>query len=64
MTPQEAEAFQEQQAARATARAKWGDSQAAIEDGDLAHFSGDEIKQLINSGRIPGIGADKRLRRR
>ena len=61
MTPREQQAAEARAAARAAARAKWGDGTATIETHDLAFFSGEEIKALINAGRIPGIGPDKRL---
>lgn len=65
MTPQEREAFEQREATRQAARAKWSDGNQPIETGDLAHFSGDEIKSLANAGRLVhlGIGADKRTRR-
>jgi hypothetical protein len=64
MTPREVQAAEERAAARAISRAKWGDGSQQIETHDLAFFSADEIKALIDAGRISGVGADKRLGRR
>lgn len=63
MTPAEWQAHRERQEARATARAKWSDGTTEITDEDLQHFDGNEILQLIDAGRIPGIGRDRRLGR-
>ncbi len=63
MTPAEQARHEAQAAARTAARAKWGDGAAVIEDADLKHFSAAEILALVNAGRIPNVGPDKRLRR-
>jgi hypothetical protein len=64
VTPRERQEWADREAARRAARAKWADGSQAITDDDLRFFSGDEIGQLINAGRIPGVGPDKRLARR
>jgi hypothetical protein len=45
--------------------AKWADGTQQITDEDVPSFTGDELRQLADSGRLQhlGIGPDKRLRR-
>jgi hypothetical protein len=64
MTPHEQAAIQAKNAARAAVLAKFPDGSAEITDDDCQFLTGDELTGLINAGRFPGIGADKRLSRR
>jgi hypothetical protein len=45
--------------------AKWHDGMQQITEQDVPAFTGDELRQLADAGRLQhlGIGADPRLRR-
>lgn len=64
MTPQERQTAENRAAARAAVLAKFPDGSAVITDEDCRLLDGAEVAALINAGRIPGVGPDKRLRRR
>lgn len=64
MTERERQELEAKAAARAAVLAKFPDPAAVLEDDDFKHLSGPEVVSLINAGRVPGIGPDKRLNRR
>ena len=54
-----------QQAERARVLAAMADPEAPpIPDSDFKHMTPSEALRVVNAGRVEGIGADKRLRRR
>ena len=64
MTPQEAQAIADRQAARQKVLDKFPDATAVVTDEDCRLLNASEIKALINANRLQGIGADKRIRGR
>lgn len=64
MTPQEVERIREREQARRDVLAKFSDGSAQFSDEDFKLLDSSEIHALVNAGRVPGIGVDKRLRRR
>jgi hypothetical protein len=65
VTPRDLEAIQARNEARIRVMAKWHDGTQQITTEDVPHFTGDELRQLADAGRLVhlGIGPDKRLRR-
>jgi hypothetical protein len=64
VTPQEAQAIADRQAARQKVLDKFPDGTAVVTDEDCRLLNASEIKALINANRLQGIGADKRIRGR
>jgi hypothetical protein len=64
MTPAEAQEIADRQAARAAVLAKFPHGDQVISDEDCRYLSADEVKSVINSGRLAGVGADRRVRGR
>jgi hypothetical protein len=64
VTPEERARFEQRMADRQAVLAKFPDPAAPISDEECKFLTGEEITSLINAGRIPGVGPDKRLARR
>jgi hypothetical protein len=60
MTPQEAQAYRDREAARQAVLAKFPDGSAPISDEECKMLTAPEIKSLIVAGRIAGIGVKGR----
>jgi hypothetical protein len=65
VTPREVEAMQARNEARTRALSKWSNGAEQITMEDVPAFSGQELRELADAGRLVhlGIGPDKRLRR-
>jgi hypothetical protein len=64
MTPQEQQQIADRAAARQAVLDKFPDGSAEITDADCKYLSASEVKSVINSGRLAGVGADRRIRGR
>jgi hypothetical protein len=64
MTPQEQQQLDDRAAERAAVLAKFPDPSAEISDADCKWLTAAEVKSVINSGRLSGVGADRRIRGR
>jgi hypothetical protein len=64
MTREEQQQIDDAAAARAAVLAKFPHGDQVISDEDCRHLTADEVKSVINSGRLAGVGADRRIRGR
>jgi hypothetical protein len=64
MTPQEQQQIADHAAARQAVLDKFPNPEAVIDDADCKYLTAAEVKSVINSGRLAGVGADRRIRDR
>ena len=64
MTPAEAAEIADRQAERQKVLDKFPHGDQVISDADCKFLTADEVKSVINSGRLSGVGPDRRIRGR
>lgn len=65
MTPAEQELVTARQQARERVLAKMADPEAPpIDEDDVKYLTPDEAVRVVNAGRVPDVGRDKRIARR